>query len=184
MPDNDVTPAESERPETPEEAVARLTNELAAQRVEAERMRDLYLRERAEMENYKKRVARDRADTLRYAHAPLARDLATILDDLERAVAHAESSGDTVALAEGVQLVLRNALDVLSRHGITRIEAAGEPFDPNRHEAVATVHDPGTEPNRVVQQFLPGYALHDRVVRPAQVSVSMKAPVEPPSTDD
>lgn len=171
-------------PETPEEAVARLGEELATQRAEADRWRDLCLRERAELENYRKRVARDHAEALRYASATLARDFAGILDDLERAVEHAGSSGESSALVDGVRLVLRNALDVLARHGITRIEAAGEAFDPNRHEAIAMVEAPDTEPNRVVQQFLPGYALHDRILRPAQVSVSKKAPVESPPTDD
>jgi molecular chaperone GrpE len=73
---------------------------------------------------------------------------------------------------------------VLGRHGITRIEAAGEAFDPTRHEAISSEHAPEIEPNRVVRQFLPGYALHDRVVRPAKVSVSTKPPVESPSSDD
>lgn len=182
--DPDTNPAEPDRPETPEEAVARLTDELAAQRAETDRMRDLYLRERAELENYRKRIVRDHAEALRYASAHLARDLAAILDDLERAVEHAAGAGEHQPLVEGVRLVLRNAIDVLARHGITRIEAHGEPFDPSRHEAITTVHVPDAEPNRVVQQFLPGYALHDRIVRPAKVSVSAKPPVETPPTDD
>ncbi len=159
-------------------------DDVAALKAEVDRFRDLYLRERAEMENYKKRVQRDHADSLRYATTHLTRDLANVLDNLERAVAHAEGGGNGQSLVEGVRLVLRDALDALGKHGITRIEATGEVFDPNRHEAIASVHDPASEPNRVVQQFQPGYALHDRVVRPAKVSVSAKPPVESPSTDD
>lgn len=169
--------------ESAEQAVDRLTAELAAQQGEAERFRDLYLRERAEMENYKKRVQRDHSDSLRYAAAQLTRDLADVIDNLERAVDHAGDGSNGKALVDGVRLVLQGALDALSRHGITRIDATGEMFDPNRHEAVASVHVPDTAPNRVVQQFQPGYVLHDRVVRPAKVSVSAK-PVEPPSSDD
>lgn len=161
-----------------------LASQLAAQRAETERLRDLYLRERAELENYKKRVQRDHNEALRYASTHLARDLAEVIDDLERAVEHAESGGNGQPLVEGVRLVLRNALDVLGKHGITRIEAAGERFDPTRHEAIASVHAPEHEPNQVVQQFLPGYALHDRVIRPAKVSVASKGGVESPETDD
>lgn len=163
---------------------AGLAAELEAQRAETEKFRDLYLRERAEFENYKKRIHRDHAEAIRYAAAHLARDLADVIDNLERAVEHAQGGGNGKPLVDGVRLVLQGALDVLARHGITRIEAAGEAFDPNRHEAVASEHVPDTEPNRVVRQFLPGYALHDRVVRPAKVSVSAKAPVESPTDDD
>lgn len=170
--------------ERAEPAVARLTAELAAQQAEAERFRDLYLRERAELENYKRRVQRDHSESLRYAAAQLTRDLADVIDNLERAVEHAGGGGNGTPLVEGVRLVLQGALDALAKHGITRIDATGEPFDPTRHEAVASVHVPDTEPNRVVQQFLPGYALHDRVVRPAKVSVSARGPVESPPSDD
>jgi molecular chaperone GrpE len=178
--DDDAPPAD----ERPESAVgAAPGDELDALRAEAERFRDLYLRERAELENYKKRVQRDHTESLRYAASHLTRDLAGVLDNLERAIEHADDGGTGQPLVEGVRLVLRDALDVLARHGITRLEAAGESFDPSRHEAVSSVHS-DTEPNRVVQQFLPGYALHGRVVRPAKVSVSTKPPVESPPSDD
>ncbi|MGD9765666.1 MAG: nucleotide exchange factor GrpE [Candidatus Binatia bacterium] len=158
--------------------------DMAAQRAETERFRDLYLRERAEFENYKKRLQRDHGEALRYASTHLARDLAQVLDDLERAIEHAESGGNGEPLVEGVRMVLRNAMDALSRHGITRIDATGERFDPARHEAIATVRTPEHEPNRVVQQFQPGYVLHDRVIRPAKVSVSTKPEIESPKTGD
>jgi molecular chaperone GrpE len=170
--------------EAPEETVARLTAELEAQQAENERLRDQYLRERAELENFKKRLQRDHSDALRYAAANLTRDLAEVIDNLERAVEHGTGGGQGQSLVDGVRLVLRSALDALAKHGITRIEAAGETFDPARHEAIATIHVPDREPNQVVQQFLPGYALHDRVVRPAKVSVSAKGPVETPPGDD
>jgi len=169
---------QADAPEDESSSPDAAVDELAAQKAEVERFRDLYLRERAETENYKKRVQRDHAEAVRYAAAHLTRDLAGVLDNLERAISHAESGGDGQPLVEGVRLVLRDALDVLARHGITRIEAAGEVFDPNRHEAIATVHTPEHAPNQVVEQFQPGYALHGRVVRPAKVSVSAKPPVE------
>lgn len=169
--------------ETPEQRIERLTVELAETTADAARNRDLYLRERAEMENFKKRMQRERSETLRYAVEPLVRDLLPVLDNLERAVDHA-AGGNGQSLLEGVRLVLKSALDVLERHGITRINVTGEPFDPARHEAVAQVADAQREPNQVVQQFEPGYSLHDRLIRAAKVSVSRQPSVERPPDDD
>ena len=174
----------AESPETAEQTIARLTQALADSTAEVERQRDLYLRERADVENFKKRMQREKADGVRFAVEPLVRDLLPVIDNLERAVDHAASGGNGQPLLEGVRLVLRNAIDALERHGITRIEATGAPFDPSRHEAIAQVADADVEPNRVVQQFLPGYTLHDRLLRPAQVSVSAKPSVESPRNDD
>jgi molecular chaperone GrpE len=167
-----------------DQEVERLSRELAEKTAEAERNRDLYLRERADIENYKKRIQRERAESARFAVEPLARDLIPVIDNLERAVAHAAAGGDGQSLIEGVQLILRGALEVLERHGVSRIEAVGTTFDPARHEAIAQVPDPRREPNQVVQQFLPGYVLHDRLLRPAQVSVSTKPAVESRQNDD
>ncbi len=184
--DDDRTPADlaTGQPETPGEAVLRLTAELESLGAEVERLRDQNLRDRADTDNYKKRLLRDQGEALRFAAAPLARDLAGVIDDLERAVDHAAVAGDGGQLVEGVRLVLRNAIEVLARHGITRIAAtAGEAFDPFRHEALASVPVGDGEPNRVVQQFQSGYVLHDRVVRPAKVSVSARGPVDPTRGD-
>jgi molecular chaperone GrpE len=165
--------------ETPEQAVERLTQALQASTEEAERNRDQYLRERAELENFKRRMQREKSEALRYATEPLVRDLLPVIDNLERAVDHAPASRNGESLAEGVRLVLKSALDVLERHGVMRIEASG-PFDPSRHEAVAQVPHAVLPPNQVVQQFEPGYELNGRLVRAAKVSVSTKPPVETP----
>jgi molecular chaperone GrpE len=158
--------------------------ELEAQRAETEKFRDLYLRERAEFENYKKRIHRDHAEAVRYAASHLTRDLADVIDNLERAVEHAQGGGNGQPLVDGVRLVLQGALDVLAWHGITRINATGEAFDPKRHEAVASEHVPRHRAQSGRAAVPPGYALHDRVVRPAKVSVSAKAPVDSPPDDD
>ena len=167
-----------------EARVERLARELEAKAAEAADYRDRYLRERAELENFKKRMQREQAEALRYATESLIRDLLPVIDDLERALGYAEAGGDGRPLVEGVRLVVKKALEVLERHGVSRVEAAGEPFDPSRHEAIERVPDAEREPNRVVQQFLPGYFLHDRLLRPAQVSVSTKPSVENPPEDD
>lgn len=170
--------------QTPEQRIERLTTELAERTAEAARNWDLYLRERAETDNFKKRMQRERSEALRYASEPLIRDLLPVIDNLERGVDHADAAENGQPLLEGVRLVLKSALDVLERHGITRIDATGRPFDPTRHEAVAQVQDAQRGPNQVVQQFEPGYSLHDRLIRAAKVSVSSQPPVESPPDDD
>jgi molecular chaperone GrpE len=172
------------RGEGPEATVERLTEELAEKTAESARNWDLYLRERAETENFKKRMQREKSEALRFAVEPLARDLIPVIDNLERALDHAASGGNGQPLLEGVRLVLKNALDVLERHGVARIEAAGRPFDPSRHEAVVQIPDAGRDPNQVVEQFAPGYTLHDRLLRAAKVGVSTKPPVEDEQNDD
>jgi molecular chaperone GrpE len=169
--------------ESPDEMIRHLTQQLAAKTEEAAQQYDRFLRERAEVENFKKRMQRERADAIRYASEGLIRELLPIIDDLERSVEAARQHDDD-PLVQGVRLVLKNALDVLARHGVNRLEARGERFDPNVHEAVSEVHAPEVEPDHVVTQFLPGYRLHDRLLRPARVSVAGKPQVEMPGGDD
>ena len=178
--------AADQAPETqsPQDVIEELRQDLAAKTAEAAQNYDRFLRERAESENAKKRFQREKAEGLRFANEMLIRDLIPVIDNLERAVEHAESGGNGQPLVEGVRLVLRAALEVLERHGVRRVEAGGQTFDPTRHEAIAQVHDTQREPNQVVEQFLPGYALHERLLRAAQVSVSAKPPVEKPGDDD
>ena len=165
--------------ESREEMIEKLRAEVAAKAEEAALNQDRFLRERAELENFRKRTQRDKAEALRFANEGLLRDLLPVVDNLERALEHAAAGSDGQGLSEGVRLVLKNALDLLERHGATRIDATGEAFDPSRHEAIARIPRPGEPPNRVVQQFLPGYLLHDRLLRAAQVGVSAPAPGQP-----
>ena len=158
--------------ESPEEELERLRQEVADKTAEAAQSYDRFVRERADLENYKRRAQRERADTLRFGAEQLVRDLLPIVDNLERAIEHAESSDEGEQIVQGIRLVLKAALDVLARHGVTRIDATGQLFDPAFHEAIAQVADDQVEPNHVVRQFQPGYRLHDRLLRPAQVSVS------------
>lgn len=149
---------------------------LEARLREAEQQRDQYLdlarQTRADFENYQKRFQRDLATERRFAQTPLAGDLLPVLDNLERALAAATQAGDAGALVQGVALVQTQFLEVLRRHGITRIEALDQPFDPNLHEAV--MQQPSTEkpPQTVVQVLEQGYTIHERVLRPARVIVS------------
>jgi molecular chaperone GrpE len=153
-----------------------LEAQLAAAREEARQNHDRWLRERADLENVKKRAARERAETIRFANEQILKDMLPIVDNLERAVEHARSGGNGQPLAEGVALVLKSLLDVLERHGVTRVEAKGVPFDPAHHEAMAHVETEEHAPNSVVAEHQSGYRLNERLLRPALVSVA-----KPPS---
>ena len=165
----------------PVEEVARLQAELAETTA---RYDDLLLRERAELENFKRRMQRDRIEAVRFAAEPLLRDVLPVVDNLERAVEHARDAGESPgqALVEGVEMVLRALADVLEKHGVTRIEACGAPFDPALHQAVAHVEDGAAAPDTVLDEHQSGYRFHERLLRPAMVSVA-KAPAEPRPDD-
>ena len=149
---------------------------LRAQLKTAEQTRDEYLalarQSRADFDNYQKRAARDLATERRYAQLPLAEDLLGAIDNLERAIAAADQAGDKGPLAKGVSLVLAQLLDVLRRHGVSRIEVLGQPFDPNLHQAVMQQPSADHPPNTVLQVLASGYMMHERVLRPATVIVS------------
>jgi molecular chaperone GrpE len=152
---------------------------LRAQLQSAEQKRDEYLdlaqRTRADFENYQKRMKRDLIEERRYAQMPLAADLLTALDNLERATSAAEQAGETGPLVQGVALVRSQLLDILRRHGITRIDAQGQPFDPNLHQAVMQQSSKEHPPMTVLQVLESGYLMHERVLRPARVVVSTSA---------
>lgn len=171
-------------PESGPETIEQLRQQLAEKEAEATANLDRYLRERAEVENTKKRLQREKTEAVRFGCESLLRDLLPIIDNLERAVEHADGGGNGEPLVEGVRLVLKGALDLLERNGVQRIEAKGQRFDPARHEALAQVPNTDCEPNQVVEQFLPGYHMGERLLRPAQVSVSTQPPVEKARDDD
>jgi molecular chaperone GrpE len=152
--------------------VRELEAEAAAAREEARQNHEKWLRERADVENVKKRAARERADLLKFANENILKDLLPIVDNLERAVEHARGGGNGQPLVEGVALVLKSLLEVLERHGVTRIESRGTPFDPAHHHAMGHVETGEHEPNVVVEEHQPGYRLNDRLLRPALVSVA------------
>lgn len=128
------------------------------------------LRERAEVENFKKRILREKSEALRFAQEPLLRDLLPVVDNLERAIAHAQSD----SVAEGLQLVLRSLLETLARHGVERIDAQDAQFDPAIHEAIGQSSVADAAPGAVTEQHQVGYALHSRLLRPALVTVNVR----------
>jgi molecular chaperone GrpE len=163
-------------PQPPEAEAADLRQQLEAKEAEAKNNYDRLLRQAAELENYKKRTARERDDAIRFANENLIKDLLPAVDNLERALAHTAPGGDEGnPLAEGVSMVLRGLIDALAKHGVTPISAEGQSFDPSKHEAMNQIETADHEPNSVVAELHKGYMLRDRLLRPALVSVA-KAP--------
>ena len=141
-------------------------------RRQVEDKQDRLLRALAEAENVKRRTQRDREEYVRYANESLLRDLVPVLDNLDRALGAARATNDPSGVVGGVELIQRELLKVLERAGVTRYSALGQPFDPTRHEAIARVVSADAKPGTVVAETLPGYQLHNRVLRAALVSVA------------
>jgi molecular chaperone GrpE len=184
--DSPVSAPEATDRESAGDAATSGADPLAAALAERDECRDKLLRAYAELENFRKRVQREREEDRRYAAAPLARDLFPILDNLRRAVEAAEKGGTIDDLRQGVAMVLQQAQEVLAKHHVQAIAAVGQPFDPNLHEALTQVPSAEHPPMTVVQEAERGYLLHDRVLRPAKVIVSAQpggdgAPPKPSS---
>ncbi|MEO5366606.1 MAG: nucleotide exchange factor GrpE [Magnetococcus sp. WYHC-3] len=159
------------RPDTAEE--------LQAARQEVDRLRDAHMRALAELDNFRKRAARDMDAARKYAVENFARDLLAVADNMERAFTAlntgAESfdaQGPYKALLDGVTMI-RNELDrVFARHGVVRMEAQGRAFDPNLHQAVMQQPAPDAAPGTILQVLQAGYTLNERLLRPAMVAVA------------
>jgi len=163
---------QEDKEESSPSEIEKLRQDLAAKELEAKKNYDLYLRQVADLENFKKRVAREKDEAIRYGNEALVKDLLPILDNLERAVEHAELGGNGKPLLAGVEMVLKGFLEVLEKHGVTQISAKGEPFNPQKHEAFAQVESTDHEPNTVVAELHKGYFMADRLLRPSLVSVA------------
>src|SRR5262245_25086591 len=165
---NDAQPqvANGEQPSAEE------LDKLRAKAAERDQYLDLLQRTRAEFENYQKRNQKDRDQERRYLTSTVFADLLPVLDNLERAMAAARQADEKGPLVDGVAMVLNEFLDVLKRHGVTRIEAQDQSFDPNVHQAVMQQPAADKPANTVIQVLEQGYMMHDRVLRPAKVIVS------------
>jgi len=164
---------EPERAEAPAEAPA--PDPLEAAQAESARLRDQLLRTAADFDNFRKRSRRELVDGERRAREELLRELLPVFDNLERASVHAETATDVKSLADGVNMVLRQFLDTLSKLGVERVQTLGVPFDPTQHEAIQHVESTEQPPGTVLHEVQAGYRAGDRLVRPAMVVVA-KAP--------
>ena len=137
-----------------------------------EKLRDQMLRQQAEFDNFRKRIRRDEESKIQQANVKLIEALLPALDNSERAIS---APGDSVeSLLSGVKMVQQQFIDGLGQFGLTQIEAEGQVFDPNQHEAVAVGAEDDVEENTILEVFQTGYMLHDRLLRPAMVKVCKK----------
>jgi molecular chaperone GrpE len=160
-------------PEVSEARIKELEEALAAKGQEAATNWDKYLRERADLENYRKRVQKEKEEILKYGNEQFIVEILPALDNLERAVAHA-SEESLSAVIEGVRLTSNMLVATLKKFGVTPVETPpGTPFDPAFHQAMAQVESAEQQPNTVVSEFQKGYLLNDRLIRPAMVTVAV-----------
>ncbi len=137
----------------------------------AEENYDLFLRAQAELENYKKRVEREKGNLVKYGNEELIKAILPVIDNLERALNHSAEENPG-GFMEGIRITIDQFHKVLENFGVTPIPAVGEPFDPSKHEAMMQVDSTDHEPNTIVSELQRGYLLNDRLLRPAMVSVA------------
>ena len=155
------------------------TDDVAELKQQISEANDRALRSHAELENFRRRIRREMEDSGRYANQSLLHDLLSVVDNIERAVESAQQNADGAGLLEGVKLVNEQLHSVLEKHHCVKIDAVGEEFDPSLHEAIAQQPSDEIEEGKISLVAVPGFKLHDRVVRAPQVIVS----TGPASTD-
>lgn len=157
---------------TSEERITQLEAQLAAKEQEARENWDKLLRERADLENYRKRASREKEELLNYGIKSLVEEVLPVVDNLERALEHANEEG-LPALVEGVKMTHTLLLTALKKFGVCAVEGnCGTLFDSAFHQAMAQVETDGQPGNTIVQEFQKGYLLKERLLRPAMVSVA------------
>jgi molecular chaperone GrpE len=148
---------------------------IAALEAEVSSLKDQYLRKLADYENFRKRMFRDKEDAVQYANTQILVDLVGVVDNFDRAVQSSETSMDFQSLHDGVDMIRKSLLGLLEgKYGLSRFDSLGNPFDPNMHEAVMSERGDCEVPV-IVEEFVKGYKLHDRIVRSAKVKVCMPA---------
>ena len=155
-----------------DEEIEELKKKLEEKEREANEHYDRLLRMAADFENYKKRMAREKEEWAKFANEDLIKTVLPFIDNLERAVNHAEKGADPGILIEGVKLTIQQLLHALNKFGLSSVESLGKPFNPVLHEAMFVVETNKHEPNQVVEEFQKGYLLNGRLLRPATVAVS------------
>ncbi|MBW1771712.1 MAG: nucleotide exchange factor GrpE [Deltaproteobacteria bacterium] len=151
---------------------AELKEELQEVLQTSEENYDLFLRSQADIENLKKRNAREKEEWIKYSNESLIKELLPVVDNLEKAMSHSQDENSIEALREGVELTLKGLIGTLAKVGLEEVEAKGESFDPNFHHAVSELEDENVEPGVVIEELQKGYRLRERLIRPALVVVS------------
>ena len=152
---------------------AELKEELARKEKESTDNYDKYLRAVADLDNYKKRAIREKADIIKYGNEDVIKDILPFVDSLDRALDHADSSG-VQAFKEGIKLIQEQLLSCLKKHGVEKIDSVGLDFDPNFHEAMMQVESEEHAENKIVNEVQKGYLLNGRLLRPSKVCICKK----------
>ncbi len=153
-----------------------LKKEIEQLKAENSDLKNQYLRKQADFENFRKRMTREKQEAIRYSNKDLILDLVAIIDDFERAIKSAEDSKDFESFKEGISLIEKQFTGMLeNKWGLIRIQAEGEEFDPQRHEAMMMEESGDHDQPVVIEDYQTGYMLHDRVIRPSKVKVARPA---------
>ena len=149
-----------------------LQNKIAELEAANADLKDQMLRRQAELENYRKRLIRDKEEAVQFANESLIRDILGFLDNMDRALAAAKNGGDLNALIEGFEMTQNQLLSTLDKNwGLKGIDSVGQEFDPSLHEACMMTIDENLDKETVLEEFQKGYTLHDRVIRPSKVKI-------------
>jgi molecular chaperone GrpE len=155
-----------------EEEIIKLNKELEEKTKEAKENNDNFLRSRADLENYKKRVEKEKKEIREFANDNLIMDLLTVVDNMERALSHINDESNVKSLKEGVDITVNQMITLLNQFGLEQISAVGESFDPKVHEALSHEESADHEPDTVIREMRKGYTLKGRLLRPSIVTVS------------
>ena len=157
-------------------AEPRTLSELAGMEAELNKYKDAALRAAADLDNYRKRVSRERDESIKYANAAFLERLVPVLDNFELGLQAARNAPEAAAIVDGLTMVYKQLQDFLANSGVETIDATGQTFDPNLHEALAQEESHEIPEGKVIRQARRGYRLRDRLLRPANVVVSKGAP--------
>jgi molecular chaperone GrpE len=160
--------------EPPQQEIARLRSELEAKTKEAEENYNRFLRACADLDNYRKRSEKEKADAIGFANESIIEDVLLAVDNFERALSHASGENSVESLREGVKLTLSQMHATLKKYGLQEIKSVGERFDPALHHAISHEETDSAEPETVVREFQKGYFLKGRLLRPAMVAVAKR----------
>jgi len=173
----DVSPQEEEEEqqqieETEADRIGALEERVLKLEAENSELKDRYLRKQADFENFRKRMIREKEEAIKYANSVLLLDIVSIIDDFERAIKSSQDSKDFESFYSGIELIEKQFTGMLERKwGLVRFESEGQPFDPEKHEAIS-MEEKDTDTQIVLEDYQKGYMLHDRVLRHAKVKVS------------
>ncbi len=152
----------------------KLKKELEKKELENKELYDRLLRKQAELENYRKRMQKEKAETIKFAHEELIRTLLPVMDDFERALQAGGNTQDPAAICDGIKLIFGQLQNILSKAGLENIDALGEKFDPAKHEAVRLIESHEHEDSTILEELRKGYSLNNRILRASMVVVSKK----------